>query len=265
MNFMKKVLIIGMCLLTISTTYAVQVVEDSSNGGASEETPFFIQVIVFIAVVSLGLFLVVILITWIIMIIARKFEEIRENKSDFLYKNFLRDSRKCKIGANKHYKKRNWKFMFLFFKRKPVYVRTRNKGLQEIGLYEGEYINKENFFCLAIYNKIGVFAYSVRIILIPTDIKEALVDVLDIAGTKAYVLNCEGVDTIENVDYYLMPLIIDSTNDKNKFIDFAQLIHKTYVEKVVYEDIIKNNLLAYKDNVEKAVETNLDIHLKRRS
>ncbi len=185
----------------------------------------------------------------------------QRNKDDFIYSVYQNDLLQCQVNADKEMKWRNWKFLWLLYKRRPVYANT-SSGLRVLGFYDGEADKKENFKIIALYNQIG-FKMIDKIILIPNGIKYIVKKEM-IDGTKVMIIECEEIDQVENTDYYFMPLLKD-TKDNTKYLDFSDMIHSEYIEKIIHRDIIKENLQSYREGIIKSVESNPRVHFKRRT
>ncbi len=264
----KKQIIISilMLIICISSAFSVQVVrQDNGVNKISKEDSQLKTIVVTVLTIGLiAMFFVfaVLIFAWILSKIYKKLTDHNKRKRDFMYDMFESDANQCHINRETSMKIRNWKFLWFFWKRDPVWIDKEKSGLSTIGGYNGECIKKESFWLLGIYNKLGMFRFIEQVIVIPLDIKKELVKEVYIGKKKVLILNCDGVDQIENTDYYLIPLIKDKNS---KYLDFADMIHTEYIEKTVHRDIIKENMLEYKKGITKAVETNPAVQMKRRT
>jgi len=260
----------GLVLLIVLSlfvnAYSVSVVKQENNTPPKAENSVLRTIIIWVFVMSFISVLVigvVLIFAWILVKIYKKLTEYNRRKKDFVYSvMFLNDLNRCHINRDKKLKKRNWKLMWVFFKRELVYYDDGN-GYKPLGFYNGESINKENYYLISLYNKIGMFKFIEQIVIIPNTIKGRLIKEPVVKGQRVIVLDCEGVDNTLNTDYYMIPLVKDDKT--NKYIDFSDEIFKNYIEKTVYRDIIKENLLDYKKGISNAVESNPKVQMKRRS
>lgn len=254
----KKILKFIPLFIIVPFVNAVTVVRETSKEAMDQGTSS-VALTIFVMII-IGFFALC-LSFWVIWKIYKAISDYGKKRKDFLYENFEVDLKQCYIGKDNTMMKRNWKFFWLFWKRNYVYADTEN-GLKIIGNYNGETSKKENFYLISIHNKMG-FKNLYKIILVPTSIKNKLIKKLQVDNKSVLVLDCEGIDNIGNTDYYYMPLIKDLSKDK--FIDFADKIHKEYIESIVYRDVIKTNLLQYREGVIRSVEVNPNVHFKRRT
>lgn len=236
------------------------IVQETTNEGLR-------NVIVYIGgFFTLILFIVFVLfiIMMIIMKINDKIKEFNRKRKDFLYYNFEENSQFCHNNRDYIMKRRRKRTFFLTWKRAPIFVQNDLEGLKQIGEYNGETFKKEGFYLVSVYNKLHMFKVIETIIIIPLALKERIVKKVEIDGKRAMILDCEGLDEVGSTDYYMIPLIKDS-KDKNKFIDFSDMIRKEFTEKIIYRDEIKELLQQSKDSTIKAVESNPNVQMKRRT
>ena len=220
-----------------------------------------ISVLTFLFISLLAIFLLAVF-AYILFKIYTKLSEYNRKKKDFLYDMFLRDDMQCHVNRDQDMKFRNWKLLWMFWKRKSVLLNT-SEGYKYVGEYSGECSKKEDYYLIAITNKITSFKRLNQVIMIPFSMKNKLIRKVTVDGTKTLIIDAEGVDSIGNTDYYLIPLI-KNPKKESEFIDFADDIHKKYFEKTIYRDIIKENLQQYRQGVITSVETNPYIHFGRR-
>lgn len=260
MEIIKNLRLLYLFLTSIPLVNAVQIVQQ--NGVPVEETgsslAVFILTIFVMGIAILSFFLIFI---FIILKIYKAISQHRRNKSDYIYKMYSQDYAQCHINRNTNMKKRNWKFLWLFFKRKPVYMRNES-GFEVLGMYDGECYKKEGFYCLSLYHKIGMFKTYDNLILIPLKIKDLIISKINVEGKEVYVLDCKGIDQLSNTDYYYQPLIWDK--NRKEFIDYNDEIHEKYFEKTIYRDVIKENLQQYRENIIKSLDANPKIQYERR-
>lgn len=267
MNKKFKSILILLYLFLINVVYSVEVVpikniEEVTNNNPQNETLKGIIIFVFTILILIGLAaLILILIVRGIIKIQKKIKDINKSKKDFLYKTFEINSELCHKNRDTDLKKRKLKTLFLTWHRSPIYIDTEN-GLKQIGFYDGETYKKENFLMIGIYNKLGMFKVNRTIILVPYILRNIIRrEIID--GKKIIILKCEGLDAYNNTEYYMIPLIKDK--DNKSFLDFSDYIHKQFIEKTVYQDLIKENLLQYREGIIKSVEMNPNLQFKRRT
>jgi len=249
-------------------TYAVQIVQDVKpiveepvvNSGLRT---FMIW---FFGLGTLFLFVVFILFLFAMMILKfqKKVSEYVRKKKDFLYFNFEENTQFCNNNRDYNMKRRKKRTLFLTWKRAPVYIQDSTGELRQIGEYNGETNEKENFYMVSIYNKIGIFKTIETIVLIPNEIKSRIVKKIEIDGKKALILYCEGIDEVGSTDYYMIPLIIDNKNP-NKFVDFSDMVRTQFTDKIIYRNEIKEILQSSRENVINSVEANPNVHFNRRN
>ncbi len=250
----KLIILILMLIFCVTNVFSVQVVKQDNGVVTQDNSQLKTIVVMVFTIGTIAMFFVfsVLIFAWILSKIYKKLTEHNKRKRDFMYDMFENDANQCHINRDTTLKFRNWKFLWFFWKRDPVWIDTGKNGMKVIGGYNGECIKKESFFLISVYNKLGFFKY----------IEQELLKEIYVGKKKVMILNCEGIDQVDNTDYYLIPLIKDR---KGNFLDFADMIHREYIEKTVYRDIIKEELLHYKIGITKAVEANPAVQLKRRS
>lgn len=258
-NKLKKIFISILASLPVAN--AVQVVQQTTEPVAQDGASGI--AVLLLTIFFIGLFVLgfVCVMLFIILKVYKAFSQYQREKDDFIYGLYKNDQNQCHVNRNPQMKKRNWKFFWLFFKRKPVYMRN-DKGFDIIGMYDGECYKKEGYYCISLYHKIGMFKTYDNIILIPLKLKDLIVSKINVEGKEVYVLDCEGIDQLGNTDYYFQPLIWDKS--RKEFIDYNDVIHKDYFEKATYRDVIKENLQSYRDNVIKSLEANPKVQYNRR-
>jgi len=261
-KFSKLWAYVSIFLMNLFTVSAVQVVQQNE---LTPEQSVLKGVIVTggtIVIIICFIFLVCFVLYKIIFAIWKKIAGMNAKEKDFLYTQFGQDLMQTHINRDVTMKRRLKRTFGMFWRRNPVYIETKKDGLVQIGSYNGECKKKENYYLVSIYNKLTMFKFSDQIILIPYELKH-IIRKIKVNGANCMVLNCVGVDTVGNTDYYVIPLIQDPEN-KNKVIDFADKIHKEYFESITFRDVIKKNLLQYRENIIKSVEANPTVHFNRR-
>ena len=260
LNF-RKLRVFLLTIILMPMTYAVQVIQETTQPVAQEGASglaVFILTIFFTGLIILG-FLAGFLL--VLLKIYKKISEYHRKKKDFIYSLYSADYGQCILNANPNMKKRNWKRLWLFYKRKPVYMRNK-EGFEVLGYYDGECYKKEGYYCICLFHKLGMFKTYDNIILIPIKLKDSIVSKINVEGSEVYVLDCEGIDQIGNTDYYYQPLIWDKL--RKEFIDYNDVVHKEYFEKATYRDIIKENLQLHRENIIKSLEANPIVQHNRR-
>ena len=263
----KKFLSLLFILLISSlNVFAVVVVQQSADvKSPTEEAVTNILTYIIIALMGLFIFsLFIILIAWIIWKITQYIQNLNKATYDFFYKIFEDYNQQAHINRDMRFKKRNWKLLWLFWKREPVYINAiGHKTIEAIGFYNGECHIKENYYIIGIYNKVGFLKYQEQLLIIPNELKQYVMKPT-FNKKEVFLINCEGVDIMANTDYFLMMLIPDYKNDKN-YLDYSDDIYKNFLEQNTYRDIIKENLQQYRDGIIKSVETNPNVHFNRRN
>lgn len=257
-------------LFFTSFAYSVQVVKSDDNVMTSQEDKiqgtgkFLAYVVLWImgATILFIIFCGILLgIFWIMWKVYKKLTEYNRGKHDFVYNTFTHDLTQCHYGYDKNMKKRNWKLFWLFWKRKPVYIEGDN-GLEAIGGYHGETYRKNGFYLIGLYNKMGLFKYLGQIIIIPIELKDDVIKKYNVNGEHALIIKAEGIDRFIR-DMYYIPLIKNPKSNK-EFLDFSNKISSEYMEVETYRDMISENLQKYREAVIRSVESNPQVHFKRR-
>lgn len=264
MEIKKLISILILSFYFIASSFAVQVVKQTQITQEPENEGLRAIVLFIFGGGAIILFIgaIIFLLAWIMYKIYTKIQEYNRKKRDFLYYDFEHNATYCHVNRDTLMKHKRLRTFWIFWKRSNVYAKTKN-GLEFLGYYNGEAQKKENYYMVSLYNKLGFFKYQESIIFIPSHMKNDLINKIDTDGKRSMIIYCEGVDSIENTDYYYIPLIYDP-KDPNKFIDFSDMIHKDYVEKTVYKDVIKEDLLSFRENIIRSVEANPNVHISRR-
>lgn len=166
MKFNRKLMYIFEILAGVTSVSAVQVIQNAppvpvSNGSTS-------LAVIVIGIFLLGLLSLALMIgfVFIIMKIYKKLAEYKRKKHDFLFGMFERDAIQCHTNRDTDMKHRNWKWLWVFWKRSPVFMQTK-EGLKVVGFYDGEAYKKENYYIISINNKLTMFKSIDQVILIP--------------------------------------------------------------------------------------------------
>lgn len=264
MGIVKKISYIFFILFMTLNTFAVKVVD--STGNPSPEVSAGAQgvAVTILTFGILGFFFVIFIFifAWILLKIWKKLTSY-QRKEDFLYSVFETNLNQTHINHDTLLKKRNWKFIWIFWKKNPVFIENEKGKLEVVGSYYGESLKKEGFFMLSVSNKLSMFQTIEQIVLIPLEIQDKIIKKIDVNGGRTIIIKCEGLDSILNVDYFLIPLIKDEKK-KNQFLDFSNLVYKNFIEVTTYTDVINTTLMSYRKGITKSIESNPYIHFNRR-
>lgn len=260
---LKKILISAQILFSVGLINAIEIVEKTTlesepvNEGLRTFMIWFFTAGTMILLVLGFVFLLAV----IIIKIQKKMSDYMRKKKDFLFTNFEENLSQCNSNRDYQMKFKRMRSLWILWNRNPVYLNTKSQGLVQIGDYDGESMKKENFFLLAINNKINMFKSKQTIIVLPTDWYEKILRKVTINKKKVILIECEGIDEVGSTDYYFQPLIPDKDKTYN---DISDLFRVNFTEKVVYRDLIKQELQVHREAVIKAVESNPYIHQSRR-
>ncbi|MFW6246892.1 MAG: hypothetical protein ACOC22_01810 [bacterium] len=265
-KLIKKFLSVFVFLQALALTFAVKVTETNAQAPAPKVS-IASQIIVFL-LVGFGIFLVIALIiigiVFVLLKIHDKLENASREKEDFFYSDFLCDVKQCNMFKDSELKKRNWKRFWIFFKRNNVFVNPEKENFKVVGQYDGESIKTfhgESWVQIALYNKLGFLKFTRSIILVPFQMRHTIKKQY-FGKKKELIIQCEGLDRVGNTDYLYMPLWKDKDGD---FLDFADKIHNTYLEPKLYRDMIPQNLMSFKDSVDKAIKMNPNMNWKQKN
>jgi len=201
---------------------------------------------------------------WVLWKIFKKVTENTRKSNDLVYNKFKTELELCDINRDIPYKYRNPKLFFLFYKRAKLFLET-SYGRRFIAYYDGEAYKKEGFYLIGLYEKVGLFSYKRYIIIIPYHLKD-IVKKNDYGKNKEIVIKAESLDEFGGSDYYIMPIIKNPIDDPNKpMLDFADYIQKNFVQNYIYREVIKDNIMEFKQSVDKAVEMNPNIPYDKKS
>ena len=257
LNFGVSLLLCAHFVNSVEIVQKTSLVDEPVNEGLRS-----LIIWIFSAGVMILLFLgFVFLLAIIIVKIQKKMSDFMRKKKDFLYVNFEENLSQCHLNRDYSLKTRKMSTLWLMWKRNPIYLNSKSQGLIQIGEYDGETLKKENFFFLAVNNKLSFFKSKQTIIVFPSKWYESLIKKVIVNKKKIIIIDCEGLDEIGSTDYFFQPLI--PTKDKT-YNDISDEFRKNYTEKVVYRDLLKEELQTHKTAVIKAVESNPYIHQSRR-
>lgn len=258
----KSVVWVLVAYLMTGLVYSVTVVDQSKEEASGFGGGLFTLILTFLVIAFIGVGIIALIVMFLVRLYKKLSDYKRRNK-DFLYYDFEYQVSQLHINSDPQLKYRNPRRFWIFWKRMPVYVDTEDEGYKFIGYYNGEGYKKEDFYMIGLYNKLGLFKYINQIVIIPFKIKKSVKKIY-VDKKKAMIIKAEGIDNVGNTDYYFIPLIRDKSNADKEFIDFADYVHKNFFESIIYRDVIKTNLEQYREGVIKSVETNPNIHFKRR-
>jgi len=259
----KNKLFMLLSTLFFSSAFSITAIPQQQAKQQTSSNPLLIGFAFIVAIIILLIIITIIIVRSII----KKVKDEKRKWNDLVYALFSEWTNICRMSRNRLLKKRNWKFLFLMWKRAKVYVRSETQGLKEIGFYNGESFTKDSAKLLDIYDKKGLFGGLNYILIFPKGTHE-LIKVEYYNNKPVIVINdCLGVDEWGNTDYFYMPLIInmdEKTKTKKPIIDFSDYIQKEIINKYVYQVIIKEQALRNAETIEKAVEENPYINLGRK-
>ena len=256
-------------ILSQGTVLGVEIVDGSpeneggDNGG---EQIMGVSVSGLIGMVFLGLLIGLFFggFVWGLIKIFKRIKESQRRRGDIIYNKFKDELEICSLNSDKQFKWRNPKLLFIYFKRMPVYLNT-SLGEKFIALYDGEVIKKESFYLISLYQKVGLFSYRRMIIVLPYHIKDIVKK--NHYGKRGYLsIEAESLDETQGSDYYLIPTIKNPNNsDPSKaIIDFSDFITNNFIKNYIYREVIKDNMISYKENMDKAVDMNPNISYSKK-
>lgn len=208
----------------------------------------------------LGIFVgVIILIIWLVI---RNIKNNQRKYTDLLFGKYKIELEKCLLNKDSRLKYRNWKTFFLTFKRADIMLNTSD-GLKKYANYDGEMIQKDKFLLIAIYRVTGIFTRDKDILIVPYQVRNRVKKEL-INGKYVMLIQAESIDEALNTDFYSQ-LVFKDTNNNDNLISFNDYIQKQYAEVFVLRQTIKDNLLTYKNTMDKAIEMNPNIQYERKN
>lgn len=259
----KKIFITLIMFLNLSFINAVTIVQKTDL--APEPTNEGLRTLL-ITIFSIGtmvlLFVGFIFILAIMIIkIQKKMSDFLRKKKDFLFTNFEENLGQCHMNRDYKMKFKRMRSLWILWNRNPIFINSKSQGLVQIGNYDGETMKKENFFLLAMNNKVSIFKSKQTIVVLPIDWYSQIFKKVTINKKKVILIECEGIDEIGSTDYYFQPLI---PNKDKTYNDISDVFRTNFTEKIVYRDLIKEELQSHRGAVIKAVESNPYIHQNRR-
>jgi hypothetical protein len=208
---------------------------------------------------GLAVGVVIFVIYWII----KKIKENQRKHTDLLYSRFLIELKNSHQNRDTELKKRNIFTFGLTYARTDIYLNTKEKGIKYFGKYDGELLVKDNFYLIAVHRITGMFSREKDIIIIPYELRNK-VRKEKINGKSMLLIEGESVDECLNTDFY-NEIIFQDEKTKDKLISFNDYISTHYLQNYVYRQIIKDNLLDYKESLDKIVEMNPYIQTERKN
>lgn len=213
-------------------------------------------------IMGVGVGIVVGIIIFIIYYIVNKVKEAKRKHKDLLYGKFCIEIDKCHQNRDNNFKSRNWKTLFFTFKRSDIYLQTKEQGLKLFGKYDGELVEKDNFYLISVYRVTGIFSREKDIIIVPYELRN-LIHKEKHSKNYEMIIHAESIDEALNTDYYAQ-LVIKDNKDNNKLINFNEYIQTNFMEKYVLRQVIRDNLLDYKQSMDRVVELNPNIQVSRK-
>lgn len=262
MNIVRVISFMIFIIFSVGVTSAVQVV-DSSNTNTDTSGVTYLLVTIFVT--GIAILIVIVVLILVAMMLFKWYSNFVDNykgNKDFLYHDSLNEIDQCHKLKDDSMKYRNWKTLFLSWKRHIVYI-DDGQELKPIGTYNGETNKKQDLFIMSIYNKMGIFQYSQSLILIPYKFKKDIVRKVDTNGVKSLIIKCHGIDRLGTMPY-LYKVLIKSNDENKEFLDYTNLIHKTYFENIVLTNIIKDDLVNTREMIKKATDINPYISTNRK-
>lgn len=250
----------------IAKSYALTIVQNAPPPASTQPSTILgmsSDMIIGAMIMGLGIGAVIGLIIFIIYKIIKHIQEAKKRANDLYYEKFKVDVKLANFNKDSLYKKRSWKLFFLGFKRNDVYLET-SMGLKFIGYYDGEMIKKNDFLVLSVYTIKSLFVRENFLVVIPYNFKHIL---KKNSVKKAHYISivAESLDEFGNSDYYFMPVIRDKTKSDSAFLDFSNFLVEKYLNQYVLKDVMKQNVVEFKELMEKAVEINPNIQVQRKN
>lgn len=222
------------------------------------------DVVIFFGLMALivGIFLGVIL--WFAMWVIKKIKDQRKKQNNEEYKKYSSDLKMCLINADASLVKRPWYKLFIWRTRAPIYANTET-GKRFIGQYLGEAVKKEGFYLIGIRQKYGLFKFEDDVVIFPYQLRKSMIKKND---DFSLTIECEGIDEVMSSEYYSIPVFRNHASDKEVkkiFTDFSNFIMKDYFQEYVYRDVIKENIMEFKEAIKDATEQNPFVQLDRKT
>lgn len=260
MNKLKKqILSIIVLILMATNIFAVEVIQNAPV--VIEKKPLLTDQQKTIVVWGLIIMIFLALISWLIWWIIKKIKENQRKDKDLLYSKYLIDLKNTNQNKDGDLKYKSIFKFFLFWNRVDVVLNTE-RGLKYFGKYDGELIVKNNFFLVTIHRPSGWFSSEKDIIIIPYNMR-TLFRKEKVNGKYVVLLDCESIDEALNTDYY-NTIVVKNPLDNNGLINFNGYIEKFFMKDYVLHQVIKDDLLNYKESMDKSVELNPSIQVSRK-
>lgn len=260
----KILLLLSIITLSFNLIFGIVVVENPTQEqiGGNQQSGGFVEL--FGGAIAIGLIIggTIGLIIFGIWFVIRKIKENQRKVNDLLYSRFVIELKNCHQNRDVRLKRRSLKTFGLTWKRENIYLNTNENGYKYFGKYDGELIVKDNFLLFGVYRPTGLFTRERDIIIIPFELREKTRKE-QVNGKWVLSIYGEGIDEVMNTDFYNEVIFIHP-EDKDKLISFSNYINKTYLENYVYRQVIKDNLLEYKDSLDKITELNPNIQVGRK-
>ena len=259
---MKKLIILLSLLLLFSNSFGVELVSAppvQTNNASSTTTDLIVGMIGVVIVGGILIAIITVIIAWI----NNKIQEAKRRHQDLLYAKFLVEVDKCSQNRDSRLKKKRWWTMFIVWKRSHIYLNTKEEGLKLFGNYDGEVIIKDNFLLISVHRRKSIWKVERDIIIIPYELRK-IVHKEFVSKKWNLMIDCESIDEALNTDYYNTVVIKDHKDD-DKLINFNEYIQNKFMDKYIYRQVIKDNLLNYKDSMDEAVEINPNVQVGRKN
>lgn len=261
-NKFKNLSFVLLTILLSVQVFALQVNEVSNLPNASKDSShsiftiiIFVLLIILVGVIFIGGFILI--VVWLMTKFMKLFSDYQRANEDFFYRKFLQECELCHYGRDSQLIKRDWRFLWLFFKRTPLLIKTNDNKIKCVGYYNGESTKIMGLNFIAFTNKISMFKNKESILIIPQLIEKNIIKFYT-NNKKNIMIECEGIDEINNTDYFFQPLIIspDQNLKKREFIDLYNLMMRDYFEPTNYKAVINDSLDNFKEGIAKASKMN---------
>lgn len=264
----KLLLILLMLFVYLSNIYAVAVVEntnpDQLNENAGKKpmlTDTQKQIIIWGLIIAVfgGLFIFLIYWIW------KKLNENKRKDSDLLFSKYLIDCKNTHQNRDRRMKYRNIWTLGLSWRRSEIILNTSEQGLKYFGYYNGELIEANSFLLINCHRPAGFLGLGSEedIIIIPYELR-SLVRKEIIRGRYELLIDAESIDLALNTDYYNQ-IVVKNPKNNERVLQMNEYIWHNYGEAYSMRQVLKENTLNYRDNMEKSVELNPNIQLERKN
>lgn len=263
----KKILFnLFLLMLFITNIFGVQVVEntqtqvDDPNAKKPMLTPEQQNIIIWGLIIGVfgGLFI------WLIYWIWKKLQENQRKDTDLLFSKYLIDCKNTHQNRDRRLKYRNMWLLGLSWKRAEIILNTEN-GLKYFGYYNGELVEANNFILINCHRPAGFLNLGSEqdIIVIPYELRK-LVRKEIIRGRYELLIDAEAIDCALNTDYYNQ-IVVKNAKNNEQVLQMNEYIYEKYVVGYSMRQVLKDNILNYRDNMEKAVDLNPNIQIERKN